>query len=294
MYKNMKLNKINILLIDIIVGLIGLILVLTSINTEHKKLKPLLDAIGTSLLATGGVNFLYKLINEDHNNNDENNNGKKSFIKIIGYKRVALGIHENKYTAKKVDIVGISLHNCLYEIANDPKERIIERITSGNMERLRLLFAHPDASFLIQRALEDGRPEDALRDRQKQCIELCVEIYRKIKKYRKEHINMSTLEIRLIDFCPHLTIERFDNTTYWGLYTSDTVGLNSPLFKVTKENNDELFENFKNHFSALREKKISSRDNVLMRTTMNEHYLNKVLIEGIFGSDETKKLLKDI
>ena len=294
----MKLEKSKILLINTVVGLVGVILVLLSVNAENNpKLKTMLEAIGTSLIVSGGVNFLDKLLDQEI----KEQNSPIETVTIKTHKRNNIGqdVHEGKYKAKKVDIVGISLSQCLQEIVDDPRQRMINRLVRGETERLRLLFIHPNAPFIKQRALEDGIKPEKLENQQKESIKLCIEFYKKLKnrldKAKSDgdsYDAKSYVEIRLIDLCPHITLERFDNETYWGLYMAHSVGLNSPMFKITKEQNDELFEQLKNHFKELTTKKLNpNNNNVLLQMTMGHLYFNIPLAESIFGADELEKLL---
>ena len=296
---DMKLDKSKILLINTVVGLVGLILVLISITTENNpKMRVLLEAVGTGLIASGGVNFLDKLFTQETSEND-----MSKLIKILDTQRSKIdsSIHEKKYSATKVDIVGINLNNCLKEIVDDPRQRMIKHIFSGKAERLRLLLVNPNAPFIKQRALEDNMSEVELKRRQQDSIKICISFYKKLREKRQDAIKKdefngtSYVEIRLIDFCPHITIERIDDESYWGLYTSDTIGINSPMFKACKNENDALFEQLKKHFIGLRTKSLNNlEDNILLRMTIDELFFNKPLAQSSldFNEDQLKDLLK--
>ncbi|MDJ0601606.1 MAG: hypothetical protein QNJ37_22515 [Crocosphaera sp.] len=281
----MKRNKSNILLINTLVSLLGLVIVLIGIVFEENnpKVKAFLDPVGIGLIASGGVNFLDKVLAQ------ENNEDSGSKVEILATQRIRVDarIHDKKYSAKKIDIVGVNLNNCLREIVEEPHKQMIKNIFSGKTERLRLLFVDPNAQFISQRALEDGIPESEIIRRQRESIRMCISFYKLLKYERDQrHHNHETdgncnVEIRLIDFCPHITIERYDDECYWGLYTSDDVGVHSAIFKISSKGNDILFEQLKKHFSGLQTKRFDdTQDNLLLKMTLGKLWLNEPLVES--------------
>ncbi len=281
----MKLHKSNILLINTLVSLLGLVIVLIGIvfGENNPKVKAFLDPVGIGLIASGGVNFLDKVFTQ------ENDEDSSNTIKIVATQRTNLDprIHYKKYSAKKIDIVGVNLDQCLREILEDPHKKMIKNIFSGKTERLRLLFVDPNAQFISQRALEDGVRESEIVGRQRDSIKMCIEFYKLLKYERDQRLHNNEtnghckVEIRLIDFCPHITIERYDDQCYWGLYTSDDIGVHSAIFRVSSKENDVLFEQLKKHFYGLQTKHLDdTQDNRLLSMTLGKPWLNEPLVES--------------
>ena len=183
----MKLSRIAIFFINLSVIFGGIILVFTSGSVNQGIWKTLLEALGTSLIATGGVNLLAQFFTERPN--------------IIGVRMVAStrntldkNIHDRKYSADKIEAVGISLSGFLLELSNNTK--IAERVLFSNT-RLRLIFVNPQSSYLTQRALEDNmghNAEEVLRKKQKQSVECCIQFYKCLKARYQTAIDTNTLE----------------------------------------------------------------------------------------------------
>lgn len=296
-----KISKSTVLLINVVVSLVGMLLISFGLTIEENaRFKSLLEAVGIGLIATGGVNLLDKQLSEDVIEEKEN----EGFIRIVSNERLVgmSDVHPKKYTASKVDIVGINLERCLEEISGDPQQKMVRHIFSGNLDRIRLLLLHPNASFIKQRALEDNLSEFELHRRQKESVKLCINFYLLLKSYqnssafkdRNTNQKSATIEIRLIDFSPHITMERYDEELYWGLYTSDAIGLKSPIFKATQSGNPVLFEQLKKHFIGLRTKSINSIDNILVRMVMNDLHLNTELVYSIFSKPEEREVIKKL
>ncbi|MDJ0729524.1 MAG: hypothetical protein QNJ33_05965 [Crocosphaera sp.] len=280
----MKLHKSNILLINTLVSLLGLVIVLIGIVFEENnpKVKAFLDPVGIGLIASGGVNFLDKVFTQE---NDEDSSNK---VEMVGKNRTKLlRVHDKQYSAKEIDIVGVNLNDCLRGITKDPYQKMIKNIFSGKTESLTLLFVDPNAQFISQRAREDGVGEPEIIGRQRESIKMCIEFYKLLKDERDQRLHNNEtnghckVEIRLIDFCPHITIERYDDECYWGLYTSDDIGVHSAMFKVSSKENDPLFEQLKKHFYALQTKHLDdTEDNLLLRMTLGQPWLNEPLVES--------------
>lgn len=287
------LKRKNALLINTIVALIGIIFVLLSVLTNNSMVKEFSVAIGIGLFAAGGVNILNTLFVQEEKE-------EATISKMIAGERKSAQEwdFERKYHAEKVDIIGISLLDCLLEIVNDPGQKMIDRVLF-NRTRLRLVFVHPNAQYLTQRAIEDKVTEDSLRTRQRQSVKLSVafykllnEAYKKAKRHDKLNSKrLGSIEIKLIEFCPYMTVNRADDEILWGLYTSDTAGINSPMFQVTEKNNI-LFRCLKNHIYALLERNLTpGGDYYLVRMINGAPVLNKKLVLEILEAEKLDMLL---
>jgi len=233
----MKLSRIAIFFVNLSVIFGGIILIFTSASVGQGVWKTLLEAIGTSLIATGGVNLLAQFFTERP--------------KIVGVRMIAVtrntldkNIHDRKYSADKIEAVGISLSSFLHELSNNTK--IAERVLFSNT-RLRLVFVNPQSPYLAQRAIEDNMGHDAekvLRKKQKQSVECCIQFYKCLQARYQTALDANPQErprgivqVKLTEFCPYLAIERYDNDIYWGLYTTDTAGEFAPMFLTNRDDN---------------------------------------------------------
>ena len=295
-----KLDPAMILLIQVLVTMCGLILIVLGLSLENNSnRKSFVDNVGVGLIATGGVNLLGKLLEQE-----DKPEMKPGYVRIVSTERrnVAVDIHAKKFSAKKIDIVGVNLEGCLKDITNDPNERMLKHLFSGHCSRLRLLLLHPGSRYMEQRALEDNISGAEMKRRQKNSVKLCVKFYSALKRYKENYNqggnqsrnNSATVEIRLIYLAPHITVERYDNEIYWGLYTSEGLGYHSPMFMISQQENSDLFEQIKKNFNGLRTKKIhrEKEENLLVHMVMDDGELNEGLLKGILEEDEVKEILK--
>lgn len=281
----MKLrDRLGLSLINIVVVLSGLILLLVMGYFVNPTLRTLLEAVGTSLIAAGFISYLIRRFYSEQ---------QREAIEVIAERRVTRENEDRriKYSAKEVDIVGIALSRGLKELATDSDQRMLKRILFENA-RVRLMFLNPLAIYAEQRAVEDGVPVAELRKILKQSMVYCVAIHERLQKLYQSAVDSKTLqrsktgslEIRVIDMCPHFTIYRTDELLLWGIYTSAFRGLDSAVLRVPREQ-DILFGQLSTHFSKLWDKSLSgpSGSNCLVRyydphvPTLNQEILKKVL-----------------
>jgi len=298
-----KFDKPKIILINLVLIAVGFVFIFWGASSASQKVMTILEAIGTGLIATGGVNLLDRLLTESP---------KPSDVSLVSMMRMTMDrkIHDQKDKATKIDILGVSVTDCLNEIIKDPEKRLIKNILNQPNTRVRILFVNPNSQFLHQRAFEDGLSSvEELKKRQNTSLESCVTLYKNILKiynHAKEQDGafdpMGTLSIKLIDSCPYITIERYDFDIYWGIYTSDTPGKKAPIFLTRKDENYDLYEKLKIHFVHLHDKDfredadISSDklegDNFVVRVAQNGPWLNVSLVNLFLGPDRVKKLLE--
>jgi len=288
----MNLPKSTILAINVIIALAGIVLVFVGMTMDTGVFRALLESIGTGLIAAGAVNFFDRFLTAEpfHEGGE-----------LVSLVRANAddSIYAQKHNADKVDVVGISLRECMKDIVDDTGQKMINRILNHH-SRFRLLLVHPDAAYINQRAFEDKISVESLRDRQRRSIELGILFYKRLKHQYEENSRKGTLhtklvgdfEIKLIDRCPYFSIFRVDKKIYWGLYASDTTGTNSPLFLTEQDKNPALFEHFKQHFYALYEKDLNGQDNFLLRMDVDSPYLNLELAESVLGKEKVRMLLE--
>jgi len=281
---NLKLKRLYFFAVNVLIAVVGLLLISWGIILGGSFVRPFLEAIGIGLLVAGAVNIL------DRSLTLEALPPPLQRIEVVAEKRSATPqyISDLKYKAAKVDIIGISLNHFIKELVNDPKQEIINRLLKHNLQ-LRLFLVHPNSKYLEQRAREDKEDISDLIKRQKHAVELCVKFYEQLRdSYRladetrtlDTHLTGS-LQIKLLDFCPYMSIYRIDEEDiYWGLYTSDTAGLNLPLFKTSATNDLALHKYLHQHIHGLMERDMKYPDLVSMRE-MGEPTLNQKLVDQI-------------
>ncbi|MBI5934683.1 MAG: hypothetical protein HY867_13335 [Chloroflexi bacterium] len=287
----MNLDRRQILLVNIVLICAGAALLLWAINISQPHVKILLEAMGTGLIATGGVNFIDKLFTEK----------EREDSKLIAQQRLDVDqlFYASKYRAKKVDIFGVSITEALNEFVTDSREEIFDRIFSHRL-RLRLIFVHPDAEFLVQRAGEDHISADELRNRQLNSVKLAIQFYKKLfteYNVRSKKIGklsqMGSVEILLMKACPYVSVYRVDNKIYWGVYGSHKSGNESPLFLSVKREEGGMFDFMKEHYYTHVNNKEKFDDLHLVKMILRdkEPYLNIPLVHHLLGKDKVDEIL---
>jgi hypothetical protein len=290
---NTKLDRRSILLINAGLAVVGGATVILSIILSQSTARILIESIGVGLIATGLVNFFDKLLIETQKDTD---------VDIIAMQRAKTNqtVYRLKYQSEKVDILGVSIADVLKEFTQGSRHEMIGRILRHST-RLRLLLVHPDANFLIQRAREDHVSWDELHTRQLKSVEMIVAFYKLLLEayQRDSHSdslstgNVGSVEIRLINACPYMSIYRVDNTIYWGLYTTYKTGEDSPLFFSKKLDKEGMFEILKDHVYGLLPKE--ETDNLyLLKMIIKDQppILNRTLVDRLLGEKRVDELLK--
>jgi len=300
------LNRAQIVVLNIVLLLFGLGIVAYELAlVPNPIVSGLLNAFGTTLAATGSITLLIHLLKETPT--------------LIGpelitmrRKSVTKAIHSRKETASKVDMLGITLTDFLAEVTKDRNHELLHNILNNTESRVRIMFMHPNASYLHQRSFEDDdHTLTTILSRQAESLKYCVQLYSSLENQLKEERKRNpqfeprgSLIIKLIEACPYISYERYDKDIYWGLYTSDSPGNACPVFLTTSKD-DDLYEKLKAHFLALlqngyeeatkpsRPKKNSSGDhNILLTVDYKGPWLNEKLISTLLGVKEYADLKK--
>lgn len=280
----MKLQLKYFVAVNMGLCLVGVVSILTGIIVLDVLLKPLLQAIGIGLLAAGAVNIL------DRSLVLEPPPVPVQRIEVVAERRIATPqeILNLKYDASKVDIIGVSLIHALEEFNNDPRQKIINRLLKHNLQ-LRLFMVHPASEYLHQRAREDKVGIGELIKSQKRSVELCVKFFEQLSDAYNSAIKAGTLDthmtgslqIKLLDFCPYMSIYRINEADiYWGLYTSDKSGVNLPLFRTCATQDPGLYKQLHQHIHGLMERDVKFPDLVSM-SEMGRPILNDDLVSNI-------------
>jgi hypothetical protein len=184
---------------------------------------------------------------------------ERQFVRIVTDNRHNLDAEyrERKYSARYIDIVSLALSGALEELASDPDARFLKRIVSEGAHA-RLMFLTPTSSYVRQRAMEDGDTVAGLTAKLREAVEKVQRVYERLSTlYQQERESgqvrldrAGSLEVKVLDFCPHFTIYRTDETILWGIYTATTMGLYSSVLHV-KKSHDELYQQLLQHFNSL-------------------------------------------
>ncbi len=251
-------------LLNAVLLLSGVVLVLLKAYVPQEAFKDLLQALGTALFAVGFVGILLQRLQVP----------KKNTVEIATHSRSKLAeeYKTGKYKAKKVDIASIALSGALNEIASDAHDRFLKRVLLENL-RSRLIFLSPKSGYVLQRALEDGKQPHELTKILSESVREVRRIYEKLADMHEDAVRggginsnmVGSLEIRVMDHCPHFTLYRTDDQILWGMYTSNTRGINSAVLRVG-DNNRELFTQLMKHFDTLWMRSIDGQEsNTLLR-----------------------------
>ena len=247
----MKLKIRQFVLANLVIGLAGIIGILSGILIGGSFVQPLLESIGIGLLAAALVNLLDRVLILE---------APVQRIEVVAEQRNAIPdqILDRKFKAKKVDIIGVSLNHFLYELTRDSGKVIISRLLQHNLQ-LRIFLVNPASKYLEQRAFEDNEERNELVEHQKEAVKDCIKFYEHLlgsynalKKAGKLDTHLTgSLQIILLDCCPYVTVYRVDDDIYWGVYTSNKSGVDLPLFKTSLVQDPILFNHLHEHIHGL-------------------------------------------
>src|SRR5687768_10855353 len=183
----------------------------------------------------------------------------REYVKIAATDRTALDsvYRERKNSAEMVDIVSMALSNALDELVNDSDHKLLKRVLF-NDAHVRLMFVAPTSEYVRQRALEDGDSFNQLQALLRRSVRRSVEIYERLRTLAEQaerdgllrSVNIGSFEIRVTEFCPHLTIFRTDNSLLLGIYTAAAKGLDSAVLQIERSH-DPIFQQLCGHFNNL-------------------------------------------
>lgn len=222
------------------------------------------------------------------------------YVEIISKSKLDFNpkIHETKHTAKKIDMLGVSLYNFLGEIVRDSEQKMMKRLVDEDV-RLRILFVNPMSDYLKQRSIEDDSKQlVALINRQQESIKNCLRFYKQLSTYyqvldKTPDIPRGRVQIKLTDYCPYVSIERYDFDIFWSFYSSDTDGVHNPQFLATFEENYHVFDKLKKHFSQLMNERYYDESQNLFLVTMGVGgpCLNRTLAERLLDKETVASLI---
>ncbi len=249
----MKLKLRFFIIVNVLIGAVGVICILAGLLVGGKVALPLLEAVGTGLLAAAAVNILDRTLSL------EPPPETKQRVEVVAESRVDIPaeIVKLKDEARKVDLVAVSLNHFTKELVTDRSRTMITRLLKHNLQ-LRIFLVHPASKYLQQRAFEDHLELKRLVEDQQEIIRRCAEFCGQLEaEYEAlckagtidEHL-VGSLQIYLLDCCPYLTIYRVDDAIFWGLYTANTNGVNMPLFKTSMKDDPLLYNQLREHIHA--------------------------------------------
>ncbi|MDR3576178.1 MAG: hypothetical protein P4L50_20105 [Anaerolineaceae bacterium] len=284
-----KVKLTNFLYINIILFAFGIIAILIGIILGGTLVLPLLEAVGTGLIAASGVNLLDRYFSVEMPSvpplPPPPGLGEKVVLAATKRCLTSPDILNSKFSAAKVDIIGVTLNHALEELTKDGGKQIIENLLFHNLQ-LRLFLVHPASAYLKQRAEEDNDNYEKLVQRQIASVKECEKFFQLLKKRyliekgkgRLDTRFTGSLHIKLLDFCPYISVFRInDDKIYWGLYTSGATGLNLPLFLTTTERDPDLYAQLHDHIHGLMEHDSKYPDLIYMTNLGEPVLVEKVL-----------------
>jgi hypothetical protein len=223
----------------------------------------------------------------------------REFVRVVANDRKVLDreYRDRKYSAHEIDVVSIALTNALDELATDRQDTLLRRIILENVH-VRLLFVAPNSDYVQHRAREDGDSVDQLRAHLRRSVRRSVDVYERLRvvheqaaaEGRLQAVSVGSLEIRVTEHCPYMTVFRTDNTVLLGLYTAAAKGLDTAVLQVHKAH-DALFHQVTGHFNrlwSLRGDNEASdaflvKCHSLMPPALNRALIDRLLDEGAAG-----------
>jgi hypothetical protein len=286
-----KIKLPNYLFINTLLFAGGIIVLLVGIILQGALVRPLLESIGIGLVAASAVNLLDRFFSVEAPSAlpVPPLPSPKEKIVLAAYKRSLTPpeILDLKFSAAKVDIIGVTLNHAVGDLTKDGGKQIIENLLFHNLQ-LRLFLVHPGSAYLKQRAIEDKDDYEKLVKRQVDTLKECEKFYQLLHKryeFAKKRGKLDTrftgsLQIKLLDFCPYISIFRInDDKIYWGLYTSGATGLNLPLFLTTTERDPDLYAQLHDHIHGLMDRDTRYPDLMYM-TNVGEPILDQKVYQS--------------
>lgn len=135
----------NLVTVNIIIMLLGVVLIIASVNNPKPNVQSIMMGIGTSLLSSGIIVFITSLFIDDSSERIQNLNqwGIEAIYKTRGEMNISCGNYMRK--AKKIDIIAFGLRSW-----RDSESKAIEGLLRKGCE-IRILTMNPESQNLKQR-----------------------------------------------------------------------------------------------------------------------------------------------
>lgn len=186
---------------------------------------------------------------------------KKLYIAAEHRNQLASDYARIRRSTVRNDVMAVALNGALNQYLQEP---LLLEQSLTQRAAVRLLFLSPEASYVAQRAREDGVPESDLRRR------LCESVMRAAKVGRKlqglydaareegglDPEGVGSFEIRLLRDCPYCTLFITDHEIIWGLYLSDRRGVESAALRLPRRQSglaSQLQDHFKTQWRSSKE-----------------------------------------
>lgn len=196
-----------------------------------------LQSIGSSLIGSAVVGFIYNLYNEQEN-----------VLKSWGVDKVYRTRTEKsndsdpklRKAKERLDIVAFGMKS----FRSNHRKEMCECLTNG--VNVRILTMNPDCDFVRQRAKEENEHEEQIRHGIKDLVKWCEEINTEVKKTSKKS---GQIEIR---FYNCMTLEfywRCDDELYFGPYLLEKDSQQTITFRAKR--GGKLFDIYTEYFEEL-------------------------------------------
>lgn len=181
----------NIVMVNIIIMLIGIICIIASVYLPTENKQTIAMGLGTSFLSSGVIVFITSLFIDDSNERVQNLNqwGIEAIYRTRGEMNKSCGNYMKN--ARKIDIIGFGLRSW-----RDTKTKDVEALLRKGCE-IRILTMHPDSSNLKQRELDEKQEIGSIALTITQLQEWADKLN---AKSRKGHIVIKYYDAQPLDF----------------------------------------------------------------------------------------------
>ena len=144
-----KLLRQNLVTVNIIIMLLGIVCIFVSVYLSTENRQSIVMGLGTSFLSSGVIVFITSLFIDDSNERTQNLNewGIEAVYKTRSEMNVSCGNYMSR--AKKLDIIAFGLKSW-----RDSKKKTIEALLRKGCE-IRILTMDPESMNLRQRELDE-------------------------------------------------------------------------------------------------------------------------------------------
>ena len=194
----------NLVAVNIIIMLIGVISIFFSVYLPTPNLQTIVMGIGTSLFSSGLIVFITSLFVDD--SSDSMQILKQWGVEAVYKTRGEMNISCEKYTkkAKSIDIIAFGLRSW-----RDSKNREIESLLRNGCQ-IRILTMHPESENLTQREIDEKQETGSI-------AHTITQLKAWADKLNSRNYKGS-IEIRYYDSQPLDFMFLMNNRFFWGPY----------------------------------------------------------------------------
>lgn len=212
-------------------------------------------------------------------------------IRIKASERRTLDKHykDMKLAAQqKIYVLATSINGALDDFIVDKKVKQKIEMQNSSLD-IKYIFVNPVSKVVAQRAIEDGRTEEDLRDKIKESVKRSLKLYRQFSNHMAKSFSSgkSTFEIKITKMHPlHSVVIIDDKPIQWAVITCDNQATREIVLEIPIEN-QPIYSSLKSHFDSLW-KHSDTEMLISIDLQAKTKYLNENLLQSIYG-DRWKK-----